>query len=225
MEENNLLKLIAGEMDGINSPEESTELKGYLSNNNSTKGFFSKLKNISLKKTENKSGRELLRKYITLFIGGFAAGIIIFALFFGNAGIFSTGDVSNLTGTLSSREIENIELSNFFTMDLEEVTGRVNLKYHKNIIITEININSAVNIDIAIEYESENLEFYSFRRKSRELTDLVISGNSLRLSNLGDNVYFFLFENKTETDAKMNFKVFNGESLLLEKGIITGRKN
>ncbi|MFQ5824373.1 MAG: hypothetical protein ACE5JB_09990 [bacterium] len=248
MIEEKYIELINKEIDGKISHRESVKLKEYLAKNPEAQNLYNDFVNISdiLNEVEKIEPSSILKKNILnsiqlnkytkiekknllqslikvkvnykfaySFAAGLIVGLIMFALLINNTSL----DIANLTGTVILNDTsERYETAGKIEINLEGINGTVALKSTKNIILAEIKITTKQEIELAIEFDENDISFNGFRQLTPFVSNLKIRDNYLKLTNIGESNYNIIFKDETQTVSRMTFKIYS-DTLLYEKTI------
>jgi hypothetical protein len=161
-------------------------------------------------------------KYAFAFALGLLGGILIYSLLVDNIHKTTPSNISDLYGTIALRgssgsfeKEERVEI---------EPYGTISLKYSKDLVFAELNLETSQEIVLALEFDENDLGFDTFTKlKSPANNSISVSGNSLKLTNFGENKYVIFFIKKTPAPAPIGLKVFSAGDLLLEKTILVAK--
>ena len=165
-------------------------------------------------------------KYAYAFAVGLIMGIVTYSLFVENVQRNTSTDISDLYGTMILKGIpESFEIANYIEINLDEVYGTINIRYSKDIVLAELNLKTQQEIEMVFEFDEDDIRFNGFIQLNNVRNNLDISENYLKLTNIGENKYIIIFNDKTQSVTPMNFKIFLSDVLLYEKSVSTGRKS
>lgn len=250
------------ELDGMNSPEESTELENSLGSDPEARAYYEDLTRLSTMLSEIKEvdpPRELkagimraiepvpaaappeahdvhvpaesgiydgfLNNFLGAFRGrwtyaitfsaGIAAGILGFTAF-GDG--LSTTSMEGLTGTMAP-------LQGFVTVDKQDfnqagVSGSVETQYAADHLVATIEVKSAKDLDIVIEFDGKVLHPLGFQQSSPHPMGVTMESDQVRLLHRGQNTYTFTLGYPVRTPSEVHVKFYSG-GFLFQKTLKT----
>jgi hypothetical protein len=195
------------------------------------------LNSIRLKKHVERERRGLLQslpsflnmkvnyRYAFSFSAGLIVGLLIYSLFTNlNKNTFL--DNSELTGTIFlDGGSEKLRTADKVEVNLEEITGTIEIKYLKNLALAEINLTAQPEIELLIEFDENDVVFDGFRQLDPSASRIEIAENFLSLTNKGKNRYTVVFKKKPSIITPLNFKIFSNGALLFEKTILANKSH
>jgi hypothetical protein len=160
-------------------------------------------------------------KYASAFAFGLMAGLFIYSMLAGGMGGNSPIDISQFYGAITKQQAAgHFEHGGKADVDLPEVTGAIDLRCSKELVIAEVVLHPAGTIDIVFEFESDHLRFSSFTKiKGGERTSINDNGSTLRIANVVEGGYIFVFVKKAPAVTPVNFKIISDNRLLFEKSL------
>jgi len=161
-------------------------------------------------------------KYGFSFVFGLAAGLFIYSVFANNT-LDEKGsvEITDLYGTIMQREASTrFTQADKASINLPQVSGTVSIKYSENLLFTELFLRASQKIDLVLEYDENLLVLNSFAKSNiDESNTLTANVNSLKLSEVGEGKYAFVFNRKTPVAVSMRFKIYSASNLLYEKSL------
>lgn len=128
---------------------------------------------------------------------------------------------SNLVGTiLLSDSDAKFKPADQAKISLQEVNGTVSSQYAENIILLRIDLTTASEIEVVVEFDGSDLRFAGFKPQRYSAGQINVSSNELRLINNGRHDYVLFFEDKTPAVSSFNLKLLS-DKLLYEKTFTT----
>lgn len=129
---------------------------------------------------------------------GVVAGILVITLFFSNS-FQDTGSVSGTMGGLDN--YENFEVADYVQINTTSANGHIAVQYRDEMVITQVNLNSADNVKMTLSFNPDNLKVYSVKPVHVNDESSFNSGrNFINLNNKGESRYMILFRNNLNKD-------------------------
>lgn len=238
------------ELDGMNSPEESTELENFLGSDPEARAYYEDLSRLSTMLSEVKevdppqelkagimraikpapvavppegvhepAGSGIYDGFLNNFLGAFrgrwtyaitfsagiAAGILGFTAF-GDG--LSTTSMEGLTGTMAP-------LQGFVTVDKQDfnqagVSGSVETQYAADRLVATIEVESAEDLDIVIEFDGKVLHPLGFHQSSPHPMGVTMESDQVKLLHRGQNTYTFTLGYPVRTASEVHVKFYSG---------------
>ena len=164
-------------------------------------------------------------RYALVFSLGLFAGVVVYALF-ADLNRDTSVDISKLYGTmLADRSSEKLEPADNVEISLDKVTGTITTMHTKGLVLVQVNLRSQQEIETVFDFDSGFLSFMGYRQIGDAKSNLSITENSLRLTNLGDKRYLLLFDDKARATTSLKVKILSSGSVLYEKPLSTGRES
>ncbi|MBI4548249.1 MAG: hypothetical protein HY707_09730 [Ignavibacteriae bacterium] len=260
MTHDRLIELIHGEIDGVNSPEESTVLSEHLSKNPETQKLFEDLYSLSnildktpkidppksleklilnsipVNKLSTKKRMEFFKlrlrlpnfafqlRYAYVFVAGLAIGIVSFSILYSTLSRNRSVDISTLYGTMMRDTTPaNFQLADQLEIHTSDVEGAFTLKYTNDAVLADILLESTEEIALVLEFDRNDLDFSMFKKVNTEASNLAIDKDQVKLSSVGKNQYYVVFNDKTPALTQIVLKVYKAGSLIYEKAMSTGK--
>jgi hypothetical protein len=158
-------------------------------------------------------------RYAFAFSLGLFAGVLIYAALVENVHKNSMPTNSDLYGTIALREAPG----SFDAGDIVEMNpyGTINLKYSKDLVVAELNLQTQQEVELVFEYDPSALKFGAFSIRNQAASNTVkTSENSLRLTSFGENKYAVLFTKRIDAPAPLRLKIYSADGALLHEQII-----
>ena len=156
------------------------------------------------------------------FLAGLVLGIAIYSLIQGGSNDY---DVSQLYGSIiSPYSTERLEKGESAEINLDQVSGTLSTKYSKDLLLAQLSLNTQHEIEVVFEFDGNSLSFNGFGTQKTVGNNLSIGKDYFRLTNLGKNRYFIVFNSKGESATPISFKIFSSGALLYQKSLPAGPK-
>lgn len=251
MRKSNFRELINKEIDGLNSPQESKMLTKYLRENKDAQDLFNDLNKLSgslqnvkkvnppedLKqdilnsidtnkyaKKEKKVYRFLYNyklnfRYAYIFITGLVFGVFIYYSLFNK---IQQSDNSQLIGTMIiNKTYEHLQPIRQIEIELQDISGKVDLKSQANIWFVEFKIETEKGIKIIMENEHEALDFLALRRLNKNRLQFQVAEKTIQLEHKGNCNYVIFLSNPTTEVPFLNLKFYSNNRLLMERNFLS----
>ena len=253
MTEEKFIELVNKEIDGLNSPRESEELKVYLQSNAEARELSQDLLKLStvLSRVEEvdpphsltsdilravrTSGKrssseptfvrwikELVEsrttfQYAYVFSAGLILGIALYSLVGVHPSTSGVADPSSLSGSIiiNSAAYPFTEGPGYqFTVEAESVSGSIVTKRSENLAVIELDIQSAGQVEVAIQFRPETLRFKGFSQSQPATGSRSVEESSFRLTTQGNNRYILAFERLTKDPSEVAVTVVRNSTEL-----------
>ena len=243
----NDLERIHKEIDGLNSPEDSANLKEFFFRNSEAQELYNDLNTLSemlnevpaldppanlkkqilntLPKTkyatqEEQSLSRAPHSKIRLKLGyAFAFGILVGVIL--SSLVFNkikSVDTSKLSGTLLLNNLpEDFHTGQSHEIKLNGINGEVNLKYTEDIILAELNLTSQQAVEVAMTFNPSELVLNGFTCSREEGLQFTTNHGDIKLNHAGSQSYNFLFKKKSQTESSITIKIISNGNVLFEK--------
>ena len=153
--------------------------------------------------------------YAFTFSAGIAAGIVGFTVF-GDG--LSTTSMEGLTGTMAPIE-------DFVTVDQQDfnqsgVSGSIETQYAADHLVATIDVESAGDLDIVIEFDGKVLNPLGFHQLSPHPMGVTMESDQVKLLHRGQNTYTFTLGYPVKTASEVHVKFYSG-GFLFQKTLKT----
>lgn len=166
-------------------------------------------------------------RYAYVFALGVMAAIVFLAIFRPSRDDSEQLDVSDLYGTMvlpsSSGSMETTDHVGFH---LNQADGAVTVKIAENLVLAQMHLQSAQELEMVIEFDESDLSLRAFTTSGGAPgPGLSASRSTLKLAHQGDNTYLVIFANRTQHPTPLRVKIVSSGALLFEKSLATARKS
>lgn len=214
------LKSIASALNKIPDKEPPAELKNQILNSLPRHKFEMKKKpGMARSIWETFFGRPVVR-YALSFVAGLGIGIIVLAAFWANTE--KSSELDDLYGTMMQKESSaNLERGSSLDFALGDISGTATLKSSPHYTIAEVQISSPRNVDIVLEYNSDDIRMSGVGARGGLSKDVSITDKSVRVPHEGTNTYLFAFTGPAHSSEPLNFKLMASGNVLYEHRLST----
>jgi len=121
---------------------------------------------------------------------------------------------SNLIGTiLLTGSDAKFKPADEAEITLPEISGTVSSQYAENVVLFRIDLTTASEIEVVVEFDGNDLRFAGFKPQKYSAGQINVSSNELRLVNNGRHDYVLFFEDKTSAVSNFNLKLLSDKPL------------
>ena len=152
---------------------------------------------------------------------GLLIGIIGYHLVNYGLGGQSAIDPRKLVGTIIVNPIATE--SNGLRIDLDSIQGRVDFHLDGSNAIVKVEVTSAREIDIVLEYEGQSLqvaaEGFDTTDSDKALHRIVVEKNKVGMTHLGSGKYYAVFQRGIGAESPLTVRLTAGRQVLLEERV------
>ncbi|MEE9169544.1 MAG: hypothetical protein V3U73_07240 [bacterium] len=166
-------------------------------------------------------------RYGYTFAAGLAAGLVLYALLGNNIQHGRPADISSLYGSMFLDELdESSEAVASFQFDLDEIEGNVVVRNSEGLVLVVLSLSSSNKVEALLEFNEDQLSFWGLSKPDDDTNVSMESDKDyIRLTSVGDNEYFILFEQQSTSLSAMNLKIVHSGNLLYEKSFFAAKKS
>ncbi len=157
-------------------------------------------------------------KYAYVFSGGLAVGLAAYALFFQTV-LTPSRDLSKLSGAMIPREqAENLKIAASWEINHEQVTGGLHLKDSAEILVVEVSLVSAQEIELVATFDNKNFAFKGVAALEQSFpAEVNFSGRTVELKHQGPRNYAMIFAKHEEATGALHLKIGRAGELFYEQ--------
>jgi hypothetical protein len=136
-------------------------------------------------------------KYAYSLSAGIAIGIFIFALVISSVSKLPPWDFNKLTGSFfRDGAIDSVQVVDQKRFTIGNAEGTVKIRCANGAVIVEIDLTSTNTIAATISFDNQILDFEGMRQQNHIPKTVEIGESQVRLTEVGDEKYSFLFKEK-----------------------------
>ncbi|MFQ5639262.1 MAG: anti-sigma factor family protein [bacterium] len=150
-------------------------------------------------------------KYAFSFSAGLVAGFFILLLFKTDLGLMIGMDSSNLTGSAVFQSAED-RLETVDTIEISETSIHANFesKIADDQVVLNATISTFSETKFTLGFDPGDLQFSAFQQSGDTLSGLILTDKQVDFTNMGQNKFVFVFNNKTPVISYFTVKIDPG---------------
>jgi hypothetical protein len=158
-------------------------------------------------------------RYAVTFVFGVLFGLIVYTSIAYNTDQSPGGlDDADFYGTM--RYIDNtdgFQETHSVGVNLDQVTGHVRLHEADRVLLAEVSLESAGEIEWVLQYDESDVSFEGFRQSEGRAGDVHATSTETRIYQTGEARYMLFFSQKHHKVTPITIKIFSADQLLLEQ--------
>jgi hypothetical protein len=159
-------------------------------------------------------------RYALSFSAGLAMGFVVLFIV-----MEKTGDASFLRGVMGLKnDVSGFTVTDEAHITLEKASGHVRMETSADFLRVDMRLHAGRALEFRIEYDSSALSFVGLRMTEGEDAGLFqIQSGELRVAHEGDRRYSLIWQRRTASALPLHLRIFEGQALLYEGVLQTGR--
>jgi hypothetical protein len=150
-------------------------------------------------------------------LAGAAAGVLVFTLLTVGVGHLGSVDGTTLYGTLVDRDIATrMSHCASVAVDLNGVTGSITTKRGKDIVCTDLELESREALDFQVSFDGRSLHFLGVGQTEGSSHIITVTDGSVTIEAAGKNHYSIFFKDENQQHPPVRCSFMRGGVLLSE---------
>ncbi len=160
-------------------------------------------------------------RYAVTFVFGVLFGLIVYTSIVYNTDQSPGGlDDSDFYGTMRYiNSTDGFQETQSVGVNLDQVTGHVRLHEADRVLLAEVSLESAGEIEWVLQYDEFDVSFEGFRQSEGRAGDVHATSTETRIYQTGEARYMLFFSQKHHKVTPITIKIFSADQLLLEQSL------
>jgi hypothetical protein len=166
-------------------------------------------------------------RYAAVFVFGIVFGVLVYsALNLDSEPGEGELNVTHVLGTMKEYTAsDGFTQTGAFGVDLERVRGSVSLHESENVLLAEVALDAADEIDWVVEYDAGDVTFDGYRSFDGGSGEIVAAKTQMRVHQTGETRYLLFFTRKNRPVTPFTVRIYSADQLLLENTLAPAAKS
>lgn len=152
-------------------------------------------------------------KYALVFTAGLFIGMLAFSFLLTDQ---TSLQEESLTGTMAGSR-ENMKTADVIQYTSEQVTISAQVRYSTRIVEIRLQLSSPGQIRAVMGFNYNDFSVYNIQNISvNDQTSAMSAGNSIQISNTGDNTFMIHLANRNSLPNNIDFRIYQSDSQIYQ---------